>query len=194
MLVLEGLCVTTDPDGRPHLAAMGPAVEERERTSGRITRLVLRPFPESTTAANLVRDGAGVFHLSDDVGLLAATVAGGSAAAPALRPATAVAGFVLDDACMAWEFRCHAIDRSAHRMRIDAEVVATHVGRPFLGFNRAAHAVVEAAILVTRLHLLPAAEVHGRMADLAVLVEKTGGVREQEAFALLQDRVGKPPA
>lgn len=186
--------MTTDPDGRPHLAAMGPAVEEGERATGRITRLVLRPFPESTTAANLAGVGAGVFHLTDDVGLVAAIVAGPSATAPALRPATAVAGFVLDDACLAWEFRCRAIDRTEHRLRIDAEVVATHVGRPFLGFNRAAHAVIEAAILVTRLHLLPAADVHRRMADLAVLVEKTGGAREQEAFALLQERVGTPPA
>lgn len=193
MLVLEGLCVTTDPDGRPHIAAMGPAVEEQERAAGRVTRLVLRPFPESTTAANLARSGAGVFHLTDDVGLLAALVAGPSAAAPPLRPATAVAGFLLEDACLAWEFRCGAIDRSGQRTRIDAEVVAEHVGRPFLGFNRAAHAVVEAAILVTRLHLLPADEVHRRMADLAVLVEKTGGSREQQAFALLRDRVGPLP-
>ena len=192
MLVLEGLCVTTDLDGRPHVAAMGPLVEERERAAGRITRLVLRPFPESTTAANLGRTGAGVFHLTDDVGLLAAIVAGRAAALPPLRPATAVAGFVLDDACLAWEFRCGAIDRSEPRTRIDAEVVAEHVGRPFLGFNRAAHAVVEAAILVTRLHLVPAEEVHRRMADLAVLVEKTGGIRERQAFDLLRERVGPP--
>jgi hypothetical protein len=67
-------------------------------------------------------------------------------------------------------------------------VVAEHAGRPFLGFHRAAHAVVEAAILVTRLHLVEPAEVRRQFAALAVLVEKTGGEREHEAFALLAAR------
>jgi hypothetical protein len=67
-------------------------------------------------------------------------------------------------------------------------VVAEHAGRPFLGFSRAAHAVVEGSILLSRLHLLGAAEVGRRLADLAPLVEKTGGDRERRAFALLESR------
>jgi hypothetical protein len=93
------------------------------------------------------------------------------------------------DACQAWEFIVDAVDDSSERTRLDARVVATHMGRPFLGFNRAAHAVVEAAILVTRLHLLGADEVGRRLAELAPLVTKTGGRLEHEAFALLADRV-----
>ena len=48
-----------------------------------------------------------------------------------------------------------SIDASGERVNIEAEVV--HIGRTrdFFGFNRAKHAVVEAAILATRLHLLP---------------------------------------
>jgi len=42
---------------------------------------------------------------------------------------------------------------------------------------------------VTRLHLLGGDEVTRRLDDLFVLVQKTGGSREHEAFGLLRDRV-----
>ena len=104
----------------------------------------------------------------------------------AVRPATAVAGHVLADACRAWEFTIDAVDDSQQRVAMTARVVAEHAGRPFLGFSRAAHAVVEAAILVTRLELLGREEVRRRIDDLRPLVDKTGGARERDAFALLQ--------
>ena len=47
---------------------------------------------------------------------------------------------------------------------------------------------LEGAILVTRLHLLGAEEVARQLRDLRVLVEKTGGEREHEAFRLLEQR------
>jgi len=50
-------------------------------------------------------------------------------------------------------------------------------------------AVVEAAILATRVHLLPAATITADFDRLAVLVQKTGGPREAEAFELLRDYV-----
>jgi hypothetical protein len=96
---------------------------------------------------------------------------------------------VLDDACRAYEFKVVVADTTQERLRLEAHVVAVHEGRPFLGFNRARHAVVEGAILVTRLHLLGADEVRRQFRDLAVLVEKTGGPLEHEAFRLLEDKV-----
>jgi hypothetical protein len=186
-MIVEGILTTADPDGGMHLAAMGPWVEDGERESGRITRLVLKPFATSHTAANLARVPAGVFHLTDDVLLLAQIVAG-SPATPASRPAEHVPGRVLVDACRAWEFVIDQKDDSRERIELTARVVARHEGRPFTGFNRAAHAVVEAAILVTRLHLLDPADVRGQFAALKPLVEKTGGAREREAFAILSAR------
>lgn len=186
-MILEGLVTTIDPSGAMHVAAMGPEIDDAERAAGRITRLVLRPFATSQTSRHLHDRREGVFHVTDDVLLLARLVAG-VPVAPAARAAAAVQGWVLADACQAWEFVVEAVDDSTERTRLDARIVATHMGRPFLGFNRAAHAVVEAAILVTRLHLLGADEVRRRLADLAPLVTKTGGGPEHEAFALLADR------
>lgn len=187
-MILEGIVTTTDATGGLHLAALGPEVAEAAVRSGRIERLLLKPFATSQTAGHLRARPVGVFHLTDDVLLLARIVAGRLDPPPPTLPATAVAGHVLADACQAFEFIVESCDDSAERLRLEARVVATHAGRPFVGFNRAAHAVVEAAILVTRLHLLGAEEVGRQIAALAPLVEKTGGEREREAFSLLASR------
>jgi len=188
-MIIEGLVTTTDAAGRMHLAAMGPEVDAAAVESGRIGRLVLKPFPTSQTAANLERLPEGVFHVTDDALLVARVVVGAAGLPPAGRPATAVRGWMLEGVCRGYEFRVIHRDASQERIRLEAEVLAVHEGRPFAGFNRARHAVVEGAILVTRLHLLGAEEVGRRLRDLAVLVEKTGGPREQEAFRLLEARV-----
>jgi hypothetical protein len=65
--------------------------------------------------------------------------------------------------------------------------------RDFFGFNRAKHAVLEAAILATRLHLLPLRDVESQLAALRVLVEKTAGPREREAFELIVRYVAEFP-
>jgi hypothetical protein len=59
----------------------------------------------------------------------------------------------------------------------------------FLGFNRARHAVLEATILATRLHLIPHEEVRRQIDALAILVDKTAGPREQEGWALVSEYV-----
>jgi hypothetical protein len=188
-MIIEGLVTTTDASGGMHLAAMGPEVDAAAVASGRLERLVLKPFPTSQTAANLERLPEGVFHATDDPLLLAQVVVGGGGPMPVSRPATAVRGWVLEGVCRGYEFQVVSRDASRERIRLEAEVVAVHEGRPFAGFNRARHAVVEGAILVTRLHLLGADEVGRRLRELAVLVEKTGGPREHEAFRLLESRV-----
>jgi len=188
-MILEGLVTTADPTGAMHLAAMGPKVDAAAASDAAIEHLLLRPFASSQTGGNLLRLPEGVFHVTDDALLLARVVTGTLPSPPSSRPATAVRGWVLEEACRAYEFKVTAADTSEERLRLEARVVAVHEGRPFLGFNRARHAVVEGAILVTRLHILDADEVQRQFRELAVLVEKTGGPREREAFRLLEEKV-----
>jgi hypothetical protein len=49
--------------------------------------------------------------------------------------------------------------------------------------------VLEAAILVSRLHLLPREKIERDLAYLQTAVEKTGGPREIEAWAWLANKV-----
>src|SRR5207248_1185155 len=128
----------------------------------------------------------GVLHVHDDVLLLAQAAVGPVEPPPECFPARVVRGEVLAGACQAFEFRVAARDDSQPRLTLVAEVVQTHTLRPFLGFNRARHAVLEAAILATRTALLPLDEIEAEFRRLAVLVQKTGGPREHEAFAFLE--------
>lgn len=182
-MILEGIVTTKNADGTVNVAPMGPIVDEAMQT------LVLRPFQSSTTYANLKRHGEGVLHVTDDVLLLARAAIGALDETPGTFPAEQVDGAVLHSACRWYEFRVFALDDSQDRTRIEAQVVHTGRLRDFFGFNRAKHAVLEAAILATRVHLLPADEILAEFARLAVPVEKTAGPAEREAFALLREYV-----
>jgi hypothetical protein len=186
-LILEGLVTTANDDGTVNLAPMGPSVDSE------ITRLVLRPWQTSRTYRNLKVRGEGVFHVVDDVWLLAQAAVGPVEPPPPMLPATEIQGHVLQQACRWYEFRVVALDDRHERTRIETEVVATGRLRDFFGFNRAKHAVVEAAILATRVHLLPPDEIQEQVRRLGPLVEKTGGGQEHRAFALLVDYINRQP-
>lgn len=182
-MILEGIVTTLNVDGGVNIAPMGPRVD------GALRQFVLRPFRTSTTFQNLKRTGQGVLHVTDDVELLARAAIGRLQTLPDLAPAEGVAGYRLADTCRWYSFQViHLADRD-ERTTILAEVVAMGRVRDFFGFNRAKHAVVEAAILATRTHLLPAEEIAADFARLKVLVDKTGGPHEQRAFDLLSDYV-----
>ena len=186
-MILEALVTTLDADGAPHLAPMGP------RVAPDFARFTLRPFPTSNTYQNLLRHGAGVLHVTDNA-LLLAKAAIGIATVPPVRPAERVRGFVLADCCRFFEFVVKSVDTRSERVNIEAEVVHSGHVREFFGFNRAKHAVVEAAILATRLHILPLAEVAAEFKKLRVIVGKTGGPDEHTAMDLLEARLREAEA
>ena len=171
-MIIEGLITTLSPTGDLNIAPMGVEWGDEQ--------IVLKPFLDTTTFRNLQGGGAAVFNLVDDVGLLA-EAAIGSPTYPS-RPAERVRGVVLESACSWRELEVETIDATPPRSRITTRVVHRGTQREFLGFNRARHAVLEAAILATRLHLIPAAEVEAQLARLLPLVEKTAGPREHEAW------------
>jgi len=181
--LLEGIVTTLDAEDKPHIAPMGPIV------SADFNWLLLRPFRTSTTFANLKRSGQGVLHVTDDVELLARSAVGRIDQMPRLVRAEAVEGVILADACRWYAFRVESLDDRDERTKIVARVVDRGRLRDFFGFNRAKHAVVEAAILATRIGILDAAYIRSELARLAVLVEKTGGRQERQAFEFLGQHV-----
>jgi hypothetical protein len=183
-LILEGLLTTSSPDGAPHLAPMGPLVDPG------LTRFTLRPFQSSTTFANLARHGAAVFHVTDDVELLARAAVGGLRELPPLAPCEALPTVArLADACRWYALRVVTIDDREPRSRIETQLVGRGTLREFFGFNRAKHAVLEAAIAVTRLEILPPDEILAELARARVPVEKTGGPAEHRALKFLEQVV-----
>jgi hypothetical protein len=184
-MILEGIVTTVSPDGAVNIAPMGPHV------NGSLDRFLLRPFPTAQTYRNLKAHGEGVLHVTDDVLLLARAALGPVFPPPALMPAARVRGFILQDACRYYEFRVRSVDERGQRVAVEAEVVQAGRQRDFFGFNRAKHAVVEAAILATRTDFLPLGEIEAEYRKWAVVVDKTGGEQEKAAFRLLADHLAR---
>jgi uncharacterized protein len=183
--LLEGIVTTINSDGTPNIAPMGPIVDADFST------VLLRPFRTSVTYQNLKRIEQGVLHVTDDVELLARAAVGRLERQPDLLPAAAVEGVILADACRWYAFRVESIDDRNERTSIVARVVDRGRLRDFFGFNRGKHAVLEAAILATRIGLLEAEHIRNELKRLAVPVEKTGGRQERRAFAFLEQYVAE---
>jgi hypothetical protein len=176
-MIIESIITTLDSQGTINVAPMG--VEWGEDV------IVVKPFLETTTFRNIQATGAAVVNLTDDV-LLFARAAISNPQYP-VGPATVIRGAVLDAACSWRELEVRSIDATPPRSRIETRVVHHGTRREFLGFNRARNAVLETAILSTRLHLIPRAEIEADLAKLQIIVNKTAGPREFEAMELLTD-------
>ena len=178
-MILETIVTSLDPAGAINFAPMG--VEWGEEI------IVLKPFLETRTFQNLTATRTAVVNLTDDAMLFAQ----GAISSPQFPwiPASVVNGAVLQAACSWRELEVVTIDATPPRSRIDTRVVHRGFTREFMGFNRAKHAVLEAAILATRTHLLPAEQIKEEYARLQIIVDKTAGPREQEAMTLLTQYV-----
>ena len=174
-MIIESIVTTVDADGVVNCAPMG--VEWGD------DRIVLKPFLETATYRNVLATRAAVVNLVDDVRLIA-RAAISSPVYPTV-PASVVRGVRLADCCSWRELEVRDIDSTPPRSRIDTAVVHRGVQREFIGFNRARHAVLEAAIYATRLHLLPREFITSEFERLQVIVDKTAGPDEKEAMALL---------
>jgi hypothetical protein len=183
-MIVESIVTTVADDGTVNCAPMG--VEWGDE------RIVLKPFLETATYRNVLAVRAAVVNLVDDVRVFA-RAAISNPVYPTV-PATAVRGVRLVDCCSWREVEVRAIDSTPPRSRIETAVVHRGVLREFIGFNRARHAVLEAAIYATRLHLLPREFIASEFERLQVIVDKTAGPEEQEAMALLTGFVREQPA
>jgi uncharacterized protein len=178
-MIREIILTTVGGDGRVHIAPIGIIAEGEG--------WIIAPFRPSTTLDNLIAVPFAVANYTDDVRIFAGCLTGRSAwpttasdsiPVPRLAAALAHAELAVVD-----------VTEHAQRPRFHCAVVHRRSHAPFTGFNRAKAAVVEAAILVSRLHLLPREKVEAEIAYLAIAVEKTAGVEEEEAWTWLMEHI-----
>lgn len=181
-MILEGLVTTLGKEGKIHVAPMGPRVDPE------MTHFQLRPYSTSQTCQNLLVHPEGVFHVTDDVTLIAQGAIGVINTPPS-KPASLVKGFILESSCRAYEFKVTHADTSEDRVRLECEVVMIHRQKDFFGFNRAMFAVLEASILASRTAFLSREQIENEFKKLSTLVQKTGSEKEASAFSLLENYV-----
>lgn len=181
-MIIEGIVTTLDASGGVNIAPMGVEVAAPGDTA-----MVLRPYQTAATFHNLARTRACVFHTHDDVLVFAKAAIGAlDAAGVALERAAMIEGFILAGACRYDELAVLSIDDRGPRAAIECRSLYRGIMREFVGFQRARHAVLEAAILATRVRLLPIADIVVEIERFKPWVAKTGSEREREAFSLLE--------
>ena len=185
MMIIETIVTTTDESGVVNVAPMG--VE----WTGADDPPVLKPFLDTATYRNITATGSAVVNLIDDVRVFARAAI--SNPDYPVVPAAVVRGVILRDACSWLELTVSGVDSTPPRSRIETTVVHRGTRREFIGFNRARHAVLEAAIYATRVHMLDRDFLEAELVRLQVLVDKTAGPAEYEAMALLADYIRSAP-
>lgn len=178
-MIRETIVTTVSGEGRVHIAPIGIIADGEG--------WIIAPFRPSTTIDNLTAVPFAVANYTDDVRVFAGCLTGrqdwpttASVEVPVPRLANALAHA---------ELAVARITDDGQRPRFHCRVVCRASHAPFEGFNRAQAAVIEAAILVSRLHLLPREKIENEIAYLEIAVGKTAGTREQEAWNWLMEKI-----
>ena len=178
-MIRETIVTTAGADGLVHVAPLGLIAEG--------DGWIIAPFRPSRTLDNLRQVPFAVANYTDDVRVFAGCLTGRHEW-PAVRsdetPVPRLAGALAHA-----ELVVERVTDDEQRPRFHCRVLRLVTHAPFLGFNRAQAAVIEAAILVSRLDMLPREKVEQEIAYLQIAVSKTAGAAEQEAWGWLMERV-----
>jgi len=178
-MIYETVVTTMNVDGSAHIAPFG--IRERDGL------VIIAPFRPSSSLDNLLRTGRAVVNLTDDVRVFAGALTGRRDWP--VRNAVKTEGFILEAALAHRELELNDIKEDAVRPELSFRVVHEATHAPFRGFNRAQAAVLEAAVLVSRLSMLPPEKIAAEIAYLTIAIEKTAGDREMQAWNWLIERI-----
>lgn len=178
-MIRECIVTTLSDEGKLHIAPLG-IIEDGKGW-------VVAPFRPSTTLDNLRTTPFAVANFTDDVLVFAGCLTGNKDWPT--RPAEHVPGGILDGALAHLELAVEHVEEDELRPRFHCRIVHEGSHAPFKGFNRAQAAVIETAILASRLKMLPREKVETELAYHQIAVTKTAGPREHEAWRILVDKI-----
>jgi hypothetical protein len=180
-MIYETIVTTRSSGGLTHVTPMGIRHERG--------LVVLAPFRPSTTLDLVLASRCAVVNYTDDVRVFAGCIVGRREWP--LVPAAKVAGVRLATTLAHAELKLEDVAEDPQRPRLFCREVHAETHAPFRGFNRAQAAVVEAAVLVSRLHMLPAEKIDTEIRYLEIAIDKTAGPAESEAWGWLMDAIAK---
>ena len=180
--IFEVVVTTCAPEGPVHVAPMGVRYIGDE--------VVLKPFRPSRTLDNILAARCAVLNVVTDVRVFAGCVTG-----QRKWPTLPVAGGegAVRLACSHSHVLLRLVDVRDDAQRPLLRLARVHEVQhsAFPGFNRAQAAVVEGAVLASRLHLLPREKIDGEMAYLQIAIDKTAGPEELEAWGWIREAVAR---
>jgi len=177
--IRECIVTTISSAGRVHVAPLG-IIQEADGW-------IIAPFRPSTTLDNLTDIPFAVANYVDDARIFAGCLTGRKN-----WPTVALEGSVVPrlEAALAHSLlEVVHVDDDGQRPRHLCRVVSEGGHAQFTGMNRAKAAVLELAILVSRLDRLPLDKIEAELAYLQIAIDKTAGPNELEAWSWLIERV-----
>jgi uncharacterized protein len=178
-MIRECIVTTIGAGGVVHIAPLGLIAAE--------DHWIIAPFRPSTTLENLRQVPYAIANWTDDVRIFAGCLTGrrdwptcpaNDVPVPRLEAALAHAELAVVD-----------VAEDSQRPRFRCRVISEHNHRLFGGLNRAKAAVVEAAILTSRLHMLPRSKIMSEVDYLKIAIDKTAGPEERQAWDWLMERI-----
>ncbi len=179
MMINETIITTLNEDGSVHIAPMGV------RREGDL--FVIAPFKPSTTLQNLERSGQAVINMTDDVRIFAGCLTG-HYDWPTIS-ASQIQGKRLKAALSHIEIEVTRKENDEIRPVFYCQEKYQENHAPFMGLNRAKAAVLEAAVLASRLHMLTDEKIDNEIAYLQIAIDKTASEQELEAWGWLMNRI-----
>ncbi|MCK5191319.1 MAG: DUF447 family protein [Methylococcales bacterium] len=176
-MIQEVLVTTQNSEGVTHIAPMGIHVLEDE--------FIILPFRPSTTLNNILESQTAVINYCDDVRIFAGCLTG-KRDWP-LSETEKIKGHYLSSALAHRELELQRVEDDETRPKLHCKTIHTVNHAPFPGFNRAQFAVLEAAILVSRLKMLPIEKIESEIEYLSIGLNKTAGEKELEAWGWLME-------
>ncbi len=174
-MIQETIVTSINLNGVPHIAPMGVHYLNNE--------LIILPFKPSTTLNNILSSQTAVINYCNDVRIFAGCLTGRKNWE--LQAAETINGQVLVNTLAHSELKLLRIEDDEIRPKLFCKSVHNVNHAPFTGFNRAQYAVLEAAILCSRLQRLSLEKIETEIAYLKIGLEKTAGEHEWEAWGWL---------
>jgi uncharacterized protein len=178
-MIRECVVTSVDAHGRVHLAPLGLIAAADQ--------WVIAPFRPSTTLDNLCAVPFAVANYIDDMRIFAGCLTGRRD-----WPLTKIEGFPVPRLAAALthaELAVNHVEEHEQRPRFQCCVLRQQQHAPFAGLNRAKAAVLELAVLTSRLDFLPREKIENEIAYLQIAIDKTAGPEEAEAWSWLAEKV-----
>ncbi len=176
-MIFETIITTQNNAGITHIAPMGIHVVS--------DTIIILPFKPSATLNNFMETNVGVINFCEDVRVFAGCLTGRRDWP--LQSASKIPGKILACALAHTEVAIDRMEDDDLRPKLYCKTLHTGNHKPFKGFNRAQFSVLEAAILISRLEMLPLEKIESELAYLRIGLEKTAGDKELEAWGWIME-------
>ena len=180
-MIHEVIVTTISNEGVVHIAPMGIRFIDKQ--------VVISPFKPSTTLNNITENNIATINFIDDVRVFAGIVSRHKKdwELSARTDLEIVPNLTLTNTF--YNVVVNEYQEDDKRPNIICDIKNSAIIKPFLGFNRAQFSVIEAAVLLSRLGMIPMEKIDREIEYLKIGIDKTAGPHELEAWEWIQDKI-----